>query len=91
MRVITNTQVVDVPYSENELLEGKWLDFHTLAQKLKNIEINTNQKPQSLRYKFTNGAMLGKYNIVQKGIMRFIDVTNPKKAKATIELNFVRS
>lgn len=91
MRTITGTETVKLKVDSAELLDDKWLNFQLLSKKLCEVEQEKKMVYKSLRNKFYNSRACGKYNMKDIAGLPCIDVDNPMKGRASLELVFVRS
>ena len=90
MRTIKDTEKVTVKVTEDELIDGKWLNYELLSSKLGAIEKEKSIGYKSLRNKLYNSYACGKYNIQKIAGLRCIDIDNPMTGKASLELVFKR-
>ena len=88
MKTITITDTVTIMVSREDLLEGKWLHFQLLSKKLGEIEKQKKLPYKKLRNKFYNSRACNKYNMQDIAGLPCIDVKNPMKDKASLELVF---
>lgn len=88
MKTITYTDTVTIKVKKEELLEGKWLHFQLLSKKLGDIEKQNKLPYKKLRNKFYNSRACNKYNMGEIAGLVCIDVKNPMKNKASLELVF---
>ncbi len=88
MKTIQSTDTVKLKVSKSELLEGKWLNFQLLSKKLGEIEKNNKMEYKSLRNKFYNSRACNKYNMKEIAGLSCIDIEEPMKGKASLELVF---
>jgi hypothetical protein len=88
MKTITNVDKVTISVSHSELIEGKWLYFNQLSKKLAEMEEKQDCKYKSLRNKLYNSRAGGKYNTDVKFGLPCINVLDPMKGKASLELSF---
>ena len=88
MKTITSTDTVTIKVSKEELLEGKWIHFQLLSKKLGEIEKQEKLPYKKLRNKFYNSRACNKYNMQDIAGLPCIDVKNPMKDKASLELIF---
>lgn len=88
MKTISNVCEVTVEVDKKELIEGKWLNFKLLSQKLCDMEKSQNMDYKQLRSKLYNSINSGKYNTAEKYGLSCIDVDNPMKATASLKVNF---
>jgi hypothetical protein len=88
MKTITSTDTVTIKVSKSDLLEGKWLHFQLLSKKLGEIENQKKLPYKTLRNKFYNSRACNKYNMQDIAGLPCIDVKNPMKDKASLELVF---
>lgn len=97
MRTIANTEKVTLKVTDNELIEGKWLNYELLSRKLGEQEKERGMGYKSLRNKLYNSINCKKYNMCTVAGLQCIDVTNPMadnqlgmKVSASLELEFER-
>ena len=90
MKTVTNVCNIIVEVSKSELIEGKWLNFQLLSQKLGKMENDQKMAYKQLRNKFYNSMNGNKYNMTQKVGLKCIDIDNPMKATASLALTFRR-
>ena len=88
MKTVQNIETAVVKVTGEELLNNKWLSFQLLSKKLYEIE---NQKKMSYKYlrnRFYNSRACNKYNMETIAGILYIDVQNPMKGTASLELKF---
>ena len=90
MRTVQNTKTVEIKVSDSELIEGKWINFSLLSEKLHSIEKEQKLEYKALRNRFYNSIKHDKYNTIDKVGLQFVDIDNPMKKEASLELKFVR-
>lgn len=90
MKTIASVCTIKVSVSKDELIEGKWLNFRLLSQKLGKMENDQNMAYKQLRNKFYNSMNGNKYNMTEKVGLKCIDIDNPMKATASLALTFER-
>lgn len=90
MKTIQSVDNITVKVAKEELLEGKWLNFQLLSKKLGDMEKEGNLGYKSLRNKLYNSTACGKYNTKEIAGLKCIDIENPMKATASLELTFER-
>lgn len=90
MKTVASVCTITVSVSKNELIEGKWLNFRLLSQKLGKMENDQNMAYKQLRNKFYNSMNGNKYNMTEKVGLKCIDIDNPMKATASLALVFKR-
>ena len=88
MKTIQSTETVTLKVSPEELLDKKWLNFQLLSKKLGEIEKQKKLPYKKLRNKFYNSRACNKYNMQDIAGLPCIDVKNPMKDKASLELVF---
>lgn len=88
MRTIQSTDSVTIKVSKDELIKDKWLTFQLLSKKLADIETANNMEYKKLRNKMYNSQACGKYKAEVVAGMRCIDVEEPMKGKASLEIKF---
>lgn len=90
MRIIQTMNEITMKVKDNELIEGKWLNYKLLSKKLGEIEKEKNLGYKSLRNNLYNSTACGKYNIKEIVGLKCIDVDDPMKATASLVLTFER-
>jgi hypothetical protein len=97
MRTIANTEKVTLKVTDNELIEGKWLNYELLSRKLGEQEKERGMGYKSLRNKLYNSINCNKYNMRTIAGLQCIDVDEPMqdsvtgaKVRASLELEFKR-
>ena len=89
MRTIQSVNNITVKVSKDELINGKWLAFQILSQKLAKMEEDNNMGYKSLRNKMYNSQSCSKYNTGIAAGLNCIDITNPMKQPiASLVLTF---
>lgn len=88
MRTIQSVNNITVKVSKDELINGKWLAFQILSQKLAKMEEDHNMGYKSLRNKMYNSQACSKYNSEMVAGIKCIDTTNPMKGVASLTLAF---
>ena len=88
MKVVKDTVLVELTVKKEELLLGKYIYYENVSAKLKALEESNNAQYKSLRNKFYNSAYGNKYNIETVCGLRCLNVEDPMKAKASLELSF---
>lgn len=90
MRVVKDVTEVTVKVSKEELLEGKYVSYSTVSGRLRKMEEDRNEMVKALRVKFYNSTSTGKYTIIDRFGMKFIDIEKPMKdnSKASLMLKF---
>jgi hypothetical protein len=88
MKTVMSTDHIKVTVSRKELIEGKWLYFNLLSKKLAETEERQNSKYKSLRNKMYNSKACGKYNTETVAGLSCINVLEPMKGRASLELEF---
>lgn len=90
MKTVQNIDKVTIKVTEDELIEGKWLNFQLLSKKLGDLEKEGNMGYKSLRNKLYNSIACGKYNTKEIAGLKCFDIDNPMKATASLSLTFER-
>lgn len=90
MKTVQNIETITIKVSDNELIEGKWLNYQLLSKKLGEVEKAENMGYKSLRNKLYNSSACDKYNIKEMAGLKCIDVDNPMKGTASLALKFER-
>ena len=88
MKTIQSTETIKLSVSSAELINGKWLNFQLLSKKLGEIENQKKMAYKSLRNKFYNSRACGKYNMQEVAGLPCINIEEPMKGKASLELVF---
>lgn len=88
MKTVQNTDTVTLKVSKSELLDKKWLNFQLLSKKLAKLEEDKNLPYKGLRNKMYNSQACSKYVTSEIAGIKCIDVTNPMKGTASLELKF---
>ena len=88
MKVVKDTVLVELTVKKEELLSGKYIYYENVSAKLKVLEESNNTQYKALRNKFYNSAYGNKYNIENVCGLRCLNVEDPMKAKASLELSF---
>ena len=88
MKTIASTETIKLSVNPNELINGKWLNFQLLSKKLGEIENQKKMAYKSLRNKFYNSRACGKYNMQEVAGLPCINIEEPMKGKASLELVF---
>ena len=91
MRLVSSTNKVTIKVNKDELIGDKWLNFTLLSQKLKTIEEQGNKPYKAYRSRLYNSWNSNKYNTSLIAGIRCIDIDDPMRAVASLELNFERS
>ena len=90
MRTVKDTKQVTIQITKEDLIDDKWLNLQLLSKKLGELEQASNAVYKSLRNRLYNSCQLDKYNLAMHAGFKCIDVTNPMKANASLELSFER-
>ena len=88
MNIVKHTEKVSLKVKRSALLEDKYLYITKLSAMLKALEDADNLKFKQLRNKFYNSSYGNKYNFKEVCGLKCIDVENPMKGKASLELDF---
>lgn len=88
MKTVMNTENVKVTVRKTELLEGKYLPFITLSNKIGEIEKNNSLGYKQLRNRMYNSKAGNKYNLKEIAGFKCIDIENPMKGTASLCLEF---
>lgn len=88
MRVVKNTVNVLLNVRKEELIKGKYISYELVSNKLKEKEEEEHLIYKALRSKFYNSSFCGKYNISTECGVKCIDVKNPMKGRASLEIAF---
>ena len=97
MKTVQSSEVVVLEVTDNELIEGKWLNYKLLSRKLGEQEKERGMGYKSLRNKLYNSINCNKYNMQIIAGLQCIDVDEPMqdsvtgaKVRASLELEFKR-
>ena len=88
MKTVSEVCKITLEVKDSELIEKKWLNFRLLSKKVGQLENDRNLSYKSLRNKLYNSMNCHKYNMEEKVGLKCIDITNPMKATASLELSF---
>lgn len=88
MKTVQNIETAVVKVTGEELLNDKWLSFQLLSKKLYEIETQKKMSYKYLRNRFYNSRACNKYNMETIAGILYIDVENPMKGTASLELKF---
>lgn len=88
MKTITSTDTITIKFNKSELLEGEWIHFQLLSKKLGDIEKQKKLPYKKLRNKFYNSRACDKYNMKDIAGLPCVNVKDPMKGKASLELVF---
>lgn len=91
MRVIADTKFVEVGIEKDLIFtdNGKrYVCVQIVSDLLKKKEEADNLEHKSLRIRLYNSLHCEKYNVLDAFGMKWIDIDNPMKSKASLELNF---
>lgn len=88
MKTVTSTENITIKVQRDSLLEGKFLPFTTLSNKLHAIETEKNLGYKQLRNRLYNSKNCNKYNMQEIAGIPCIDVKNPMKSVASLSLSF---
>lgn len=91
MRTITNIEKITIKVTNDDLIEGEWIPYTVLSEKVKEIEMLQNMTYKSLRVKLYNSCSLGKYNTATRAGVKCINVKDTMKSNsASLYLTFVK-
>lgn len=90
MKPVLNVCTVTVEVKADELIDNKWLNFQLLSKKLGEMEKQQKLAYKQLRNRMYNSMNCNKYNTEEKVGLKCIDIDNPMKCTASLELEFVR-
>lgn len=88
MKVVKQTMKLEIEVHKDEVIKDKYVHYECVSAKLKAMEEKDNTQYKALRNKFYNSSFGGKYNIEQIYGLKCLDIKNPMKAKASLELSF---
>lgn len=88
MKVIKQTMKIELEVHKDEIIKDKYIHYECVSSKLKALEEQNNTQYKALRNKFYNSSSGGKYNLATVCGLKCLDLENPMKAKASLELSF---
>ena len=88
MRIIKDSTEITLEVKKNLLLNDKWISVQVISSLLQDIEEKQKLGYKSLRNKFYNSVSSDKYNTETFIGLDFINIEEPMKAKASLELSF---
>lgn len=88
MRIIKDSTEITLEVKKNLLLNEKWISVQVISSLLQDIEEKQKLGYKSLRNKFYNSVSSDKYNTEKFIGLDFINIEEPMKAKASLELSF---
>lgn len=89
MRTVVSTEEVEIKVTKNDLIEGRWIPYFCLSNKIKDIENEKDLLYKKLRVRLYNSCSGNKYNMETKAGMKCIDIEKPMKVEnASLILSF---
>lgn len=88
MKTVQDIETVKVKLNKDEVLNNEWISFQLLSKKLGEIEQQKGMMYKHLRNRFYNSKACGKYNMSTIAGMVYINIKEPMKGKASLELSF---
>ena len=89
MKTVQNIENITIKLSKEDLLEGRYVTFTTLSNKLRDLELEQKLGYKQLRNRLYNSRACGKYNTKIIAGMVCFDTTKPMKtAEASLVLKF---
>lgn len=88
MRTITNIEKVILNISSEEMLNNEWVSISLVSDKLNTIENDDRLGYKALRGKFYNSLNSNKYNTKVISGVNWINIKDPMKAPASLQLKF---
>lgn len=88
MKVVKQTMKIELEVHKDEIIKDKYIHYECVSSKLKALEEQNNTQYKALRNKFYNSSSGGKYNLATVCGLKCLDLENPMKAKASLELSF---
>lgn len=88
MKTVQSVYTVNLKVTNEELIEGKWLPYQAVSQKLRDYEVEHNLGYKSLRAKLYNSRTCNKYNIAEKYGLPCVNIEEPMKGTASLQLTF---
>lgn len=88
MRTIEHTTEVTLEVDKSALINEKYLAQTAISAMLKQAEADNKLVSKTYRNSFYNSIKADKYNTVNIGTIKCVDVTNPMKSKASLSLTF---
>lgn len=91
MKTVQNIEKVTLKVTNADLIDGKWIHYQLLSNRIAEIEKQKNLGYKSLRTRLYNSCAGGKYNIETKAGLKCIDIEKPMKSNtASLVLEFVK-
>jgi hypothetical protein len=88
MKTVQSVYTVKLKVKKEELIEGKWLPYQVVSQKLQDYETKNNLAYKSLRAKLYNSRTCNKYNMDEKYGLPCVNIEEPMKGTASLQLIF---
>lgn len=88
MRTITNIEKIELKLSAEETLNCEWVSVSLVSDKLNTIENCDRLGYKALRGKFYNSLNSDKYNTKVISGVKWINIKDPMKAPASLQLKF---
>lgn len=88
MKTVLSVENVTVKVKKNELLQGEYIHFQLLSEKLKAIEEEKGYEYKKLRNRFYNSFACGKYETKEIAGLKCVFTTKPMKGVASLVLDF---
>lgn len=90
MKTVQTIDKVTLQVTDNELIEGKWINYQLLSKKLGDVEKSKGMAYKALRNKLYNSINCNKYNMKEIAGLKCFDIENPIKGTASLVLSFER-
>ena len=88
MKVVKQTMKLELEVHKNEIINSNYIYYECVSAKLKALEEQNNTQYKAIRNKFYNSSFGGKYNLETVCGLKCLNIKNPMKAKASLELSF---
>ena len=88
MKGVKQTMKIELEVHKDEIIKDKYIHYECVSSKLKALEEQNNTQYKAMRNKFYNSSFGGKYNLATVCGLKCLDLENPMKAKASLELSF---
>ena len=88
MKVVKQTVKIELEVHKDEIIKDKYIHYECVSSKLKALEEQNNTQYKALRNNVYNSSFGGKYNLATVCGLKCLDLENPMKAKASLELSF---
>jgi len=89
MKVVKQTMKIELEVHKDEIIKDKYIHYECVSSKLKALEEQNNTQYKAPEKQGSTILLLaGKYNLATVCGLKCLDLENPMKAKASLELSF---